>query len=268
MAMKTTLDITKTLLLVHILVSGVFVVSASENNLNPTEKKTVTIMKSISNNGNFQTNIQNAKYIEKDTQFMSSHLKENAVAQIGDDQADSVVNTISKQFFRSIFGVYEEEVKTKLLTLDFSDDEVAESNISVSSYDKRNFELTMRSRKNKEKLATEQGSLIGDNKEEKGKWKVRPRVGNPGLHVNYLSSKFDLEMRMTTSEQVVNLRRNLRDISVDVFYNIDLKNQESSLTLTRPVYDRLNLQVQSIGNGVNAFENSEERVSLHFGHIF
>ncbi len=243
-------------------------VLSSENVLNPVEKKTVNVMKSLSQNGNLKVTIQNAQYLEKDTQYMSSHQRDNVIANIGSEQADSVVNTISKQFFRTFFGVYEQEVKTKLLTLDFSDDEVQNSEFVVSSYDRQNFELTMRARKNKEKLAAEQGVISQNNKEAKGQWKVRPRVGNPGVHVNYLSAKFNLEMRLTTAEQVINLHRNLKDLAVDVFYNINLKNQESSLTVSKPVAKNLNLQVQSVGRGVNAFDKADERVSLNFGKVF
>jgi hypothetical protein len=260
------LDLTTKTVLASML-SLVAGVTAQENALNPVEKKTVSIVNSISNNGNLKVSIQNAQNLHKDTQYMGSHQRETVIAKINDEQADSVVNTMSKQFFRAFFGVYEQEVKTKLLTLDLSDDEVTESNITVSSYDRRNFELTMRARKNKERLALEGGEALADNS-EKGKWKVRPRVGNPGVHVGYLAAHYNIEMRLTTAEQVINLHRNLRDLAVDVFYNVDIKNNESSLTLSKPVANNLRLQVQSIGRGVNALEQSDERISLNFGQIF
>lgn len=264
--MKTIFNLSQLSILIIVLSSSA--VLSSESVLNPVEKKTVNVMKSLSQDNSLKVTIQNVKQLEKDTQFMSSHQRENAIAGLEAEQTNSVVNSISKQFFRAFFGVYEQEVRTKILTLDLSDDEAQNTQLAVSSYDRNNFELTMRARKNKEKLASEQGVEVHDLKEVKGKWKVRPRVGNPGVHVNYLSSKFNIEMRLTSAEQVINLHRNLKDISVDVFYNINIKNQESSLTVSKPIVSNLNLQVQSVGRGVNAFGNADERVSLNFGKIF
>ena len=126
----------------------------------------------------------------------------------------------------------------------------------------------MRSRKNKEKLAQESALNNQESHEIKGKWRIRPRIVKPGIHVNYLSSKFSLEMRLTSAEQVINLHRNLKDLAVDVFYNINVKNHESSLTVSKPVATNLNLQVQSVGRGVNAFNGIDERISLNFGKVF
>ncbi len=248
---------------------GVLSVSATDETamaLNPVEAKTTSFLDTMSKNGNLKTNIQDAQYIEKDTQYMDSHLRDNTVASVGDDQTDAVLNTVSKQFFRVFFGVYEREIKTQMLTFDLSDDEITEENIAVSSYDKRNFELTMKARKNRERMAKDQST--NPNNEVKAKWKISPRVGHPGVHVGYLAQKFNFEMRLTTTEQVINVHKNLRDIAIDLFYNVDMKNNESSLTVSKPVAKNLNLQVQSIGRAANSFENADERVSFIFGRYF
>lgn len=241
---------------------------ADDGSLTSIEKKTVNFMNTMSQNGNLKVDLQNAQYLAKDTQYMDSHQRDSIIAKINEDQTATVVNTMSKQLFRAFFGVYEEEIKIKILTVDLSDDDVAASNVGVTSYDRRNFELTMMARKNKERLAQEQGVASG-SEDVKAKWKIRPRIGSsPGVNVGYLSTQFNLEMRMTTAEQAVNLHRSLKDIAVDLFYNIDLKHNESSLTLSKPVAKSLNLQVQSISRGVNAFDNADERVSLNFGRVF
>lgn len=242
--------------------------SASEIALSPVEKKTVNFMNNIANNGNIQVNIQNLKHLEKDSQYLSSNQQEDTIANIGSHHKEAIINNVTKQFFRGFLGGYEQKLKTKVLALDLADDEAPESNIAVKSYDKNNFELTMKARKNKEQVASEQGVAASDVKEIKGKWKVNPRIANPGVHVGYLASKFNLEMRLTTAEQTVNFHRKLKDIAVDVFYNVDLKNHQSSLTVSRSLVKSVNLQVQSIGQGINAFGNSEERVSFNFGKVF
>lgn len=253
------------------LVAMVFGVSLNNSfsaDLNIAEKQTVKFMESISQNGQINNTVERSKNIEKDSEYLNSHERENVVAHNSELQTDNVTNALSRQFVKAILGSYKDEIKNAWLSLDLSNDE---SNVNkefqVASYDQQNFELVMQARKNN---AGKNSDLVASIKnQEKGRWKLRPRVGSSsGAILNYYHSQLNVEFRLTSSEQVMNIHRNLKDFSADVFYNVNLKENSSSLTLSKSLANNFNLQVQKIGRGASAFSGSEDRISLNFGQGF
>lgn len=267
--MRTYFKTFKSTLTLVMVFSGLCSKNSSADELNIAEKQTVKFMEAISKNDEFKKSVENSKNVEKDSIYLSSHERENVVAHNSEIFTDDVMNAMSKQFVKAVLGSYKDEIKNAWLSLDLASDEpTLQSEFQVASYDRQNFELAMQAKKNNALHGSE--SLISSiQNHEKGRWRVRPRVGSStGAIFNYYHSQINLEFRVTSAEQSMNVHRSLKDISADVFYNVNVKANSSSLTLSKTIASNLSLQVQRVGKGASALNGVEDKISLNFGRGF